>query len=82
MTVQIEPLRVVQMVEDYVRGQLDSAEQHTNRSPLDESGIWSLHDLAALVYAEGFESGVRASDERWRHTLRRTEEACRTTPSG
>lgn len=52
--VRILTAEVVQMVEEYVYKELSDAEKYENRSPLDESGIWSLHALAAEIYAAAF----------------------------
>lgn len=64
MASRIEPASVVQMVEEYAYKELSDAEKYDNREPLDESGIYSLHMLAAQVYAAGFEDGERAATQR------------------
>jgi len=38
--------------------------KYTNRTPLDESGVWSLHQLAAEIYAAGFDEGSRTAERR------------------
>ncbi|MCX2931358.1 hypothetical protein ORI20_13825 [Mycobacterium sp. CVI_P3] len=58
------PGEIVDLVDEYVRKQLDDAKQYDNRSPLDESGIFSLHRLASEIYAAGFEAGVRVEGAR------------------
>lgn len=70
----IEPTEVIQLVEHYVDRELRDAEQYTNRTPLDESGVWSLHQLARDVYARGVQDGVRQEGERARRDrVRETE---------
>ena len=63
---RIEPPDVVMAVEQYVSRELSDAEKYENRTPLDESGIWSLHALAARIYAMGWEGGERSTDEKTR----------------
>lgn len=64
---RIEPSEVVRAVEAYVGKELSDARQYSNREPLDESGIWSLHRLAAEVYAMGYAAGEMAESERGRY---------------
>ena len=77
-----EPAHVVAMVEDYVRTELHDAEQYTNRAPLDESGIWSLHAMAAEIYAAGWRDGERAAEERERQIRSRERDAARKAAEG
>lgn len=65
------PQHVVQAVEEYVDSELSDAEKYDNSTPLDESGIWSLHRLAARVYAIGFDAGERIEAERSRARAQR-----------
>lgn len=65
------PGHVVSAVEEYVDSELSDAEKYTNSTPLDESGIWSLHRLAARIYAMGFDAGERIEAERGRAQHRR-----------
>ena len=60
------PEKVVQDVEQYIYDELASASKYANRTPLDESGIWSLHRLAARIYQLGFDAGERIEAERGR----------------
>ena len=60
----IEPTDICQMVETYVYKELDDARKFDNSEPLDESGIWSLHQLARRIYARGVEDGVRQEQTR------------------
>lgn len=62
--IQIETPAVVQLIEEYIRCELRDATQFTNRTPLDESGIYDLHRVAARVYAAGWRDGERAAMER------------------
>lgn len=71
---RILPAQLVQAVEMWVDRELDAAEKYDNREPLDESGIFSLHRLAAEVYAAGFEDGDRAATERHHGERRRARE--------
>lgn len=72
---RIEPQDIIQMVESYVGKELNDAEKYTNREPFDDSGVWSLHALAAKIYARGFEDGERAERERNNGQRRREREA-------
>lgn len=69
------PATVVQQVEEYVYKELSDAEKYDNSSPLDESGIWSLHRLAARIYAAGFDAGERVEAERSRAAANRRRDA-------
>jgi hypothetical protein len=61
---RIEPPEVVQLVESYAEKELADARKYENSTPLDESGIWSLHRLAAAIYALGYEAGERTEAAR------------------
>lgn len=61
---RIEPPQVVQAVESYVSKALHDARAFSNSTPLDESGIWSLHTLAAEIYALGWRDGEDAEARR------------------
>ena len=60
----VEPEEVAELVEQYVATELGNAAKFDNCTPLDESGIYSLHRLAAELYAIGHEAGERVSDAR------------------
>ncbi|HET7690014.1 MAG TPA: hypothetical protein VFK41_06535 [Nocardioidaceae bacterium] len=79
---RIEPSSVVAAVESYVHSELTDAQQYSNRNPLDASGIWSLHALAAEIYALGWKDGEQATDEKARRERQRERDAhtCPTTP--
>lgn len=62
----VVPREVVEAVEWYVGKALASAREYENSSPLDESGVWDLHRLAAKIYAAGFDDGDRVAEVRAR----------------
>lgn len=53
----VEPLHVAQDVESYVDGEYRDAAKYSNRDLLDDSGVYSLHELAARIYQRGFNDG-------------------------
>ena len=67
----VEPKAIVDLVEGFVNDEHDDDRKYTNRTPLDSSGVWSLHQLAAEIYAKGFEEGVRTEEARQRGTRER-----------
>ncbi|MFD6400714.1 hypothetical protein [Nocardia sp. NPDC060249] len=70
---QIEPIEVVCHVEQYVEYELRDVKQFSNRALLDESGVWSLHRLAAEIYAMGYRAGDQAAAERGRKARSREQ---------
>lgn len=60
----IEPPPVIDLVERYVDRELRDVEQYSNRTPLDSSGVWSLHQLARDVYALGVGDGIAQEARR------------------
>jgi hypothetical protein len=54
------PSRVIELVNQYVHRERSDAERFTNREPFDNSGVWSLHELARSIYAAGWSDGYRA----------------------
>lgn len=62
----VEPKAIVDLVEGFVNDELRDDRKYTNRTPLDESGVWSLHQLAAEIYADGVAEGVRTEEARQR----------------
>lgn len=62
---------VVQLVEEYVRSELSDYGKYTNRTAFDDSGVFSLHRVAAQIYAHGFNDGERIAMEKARHEARR-----------
>ena len=72
---RIEPAPVVQAVEEYVSQELHDAEAYSNRTPLDDSGVFALHALAAEVYAQGWRDGELAEAEKARRARQRERDA-------
>lgn len=64
MTYPIEPAEVVQMVDRYVEKAHRDAEQASNVELLDEGQAFSLHMLAAEVYALAWDHATRAAESR------------------
>lgn len=69
------PQTVVHAVEEYVYKELSDKQKYENREPLDESGIWSLHRLAARIYAMGFDAGGAIEADRGRAERQRARDA-------
>lgn len=65
----VEPLAIAQEVERYVDGEFRDAENYSNRDLLDESGVYSLHSLAARIYQRGFNDGRAV--EGWKRNEQR-----------
>ena len=65
----VEPFAITQLVDMFVDEELRDAAKYSNRSPLDDSGVYALHDLAARIYAIGFNEGC--ASEGWRQNSRR-----------
>lgn len=61
----IETAETARMVEEYVRTELRDAAKYTNRQPLDQGGIYSLHSLAAKIYQAGFNDGRMTEATVW-----------------
>jgi hypothetical protein len=70
----ILPCEQVADVDRWVDSELSDAAKYDNRAPLDDSGVWSLHRLAAKMYAAGWDAGERAATER-ENAARRRERA-------
>ncbi len=62
----ILPVALIREVEAYVTDQHDLARKYDNTEVLDSSGVYSLHVLAARIYAAGWDDGERAADEKTR----------------
>lgn len=71
---RILPSALIEAVDRYVERELADAAKYENRQPLDESGIWALHTLAAKVYAVGWADGEAAEGERARNARSRVRE--------
>jgi hypothetical protein len=68
----IEPREVIDLVERYVSAELRAAKDYENRTPLDSSGVWSLHQLARDIYEQGVKDGI--TQEQMRDTRARQRE--------
>lgn len=71
----VEPQDVARLVEGYAATQLDEARKYQNREPLDDSGVGSLHRLAADIYALGYEEGLRTAYTRHQGSRDRERDA-------
>lgn len=69
----IEPMPVVELVDNYVRRALHDADRYDNSELLDESGVFSLHRVAAEIYALGFRDGEDAESRRNDHERMRAD---------
>jgi hypothetical protein len=61
VSVTPSPADVADMVNQYIYGELSDTEKYDNREPLDDSGRYALHRLAADIYARGFDDGHRVA---------------------
>lgn len=68
------PVEISNLVNQYVESELADAAKYSNRSPLDESGVYSLHTLAREIYHEGWKDGLHYNAEQERGA-RRQEKA-------
>lgn len=75
MKPRIEPQPVIDLVEQYIDKELHDAEQYINRALFDDSGCWSLHRLAADIYAQGYADGEQAQGVRGRREALRQRES-------
>ena len=60
----VEPKAVADLVEAFINDEHEDARKYSNRTLLDSSSAWTLHQLAADIYAAGFEEGLRTSEAR------------------
>lgn len=60
----IEPPNVIHLVDHYIDQEVRDAERYENRTPLDDSGAWSLHQLARDIYALGVADGAEQARAR------------------
>lgn len=58
------PLAVVESVDRYIGDEIRDAAKFSNREVLDESGAYSLHGVAAEIYARGYQDGRMAERQR------------------
>lgn len=75
------PLEVTVLVESFVSSEHHDAAKFDNRSLLDQSGVWNLHDLAARIYALGFKDGRTAESVRESGVRQRERDAARAAAS-
>lgn len=69
------PAQAVQDVEMWVDGCLDRSAKYDNAELLDENDVFTLHRLAAALYARGWQDGAMAERERNNGTRRRARSA-------
>jgi len=72
---RIAPRDVIDDVDRWIGEEISQAERYDNRELLDSSGCWSLHALAALIYARGWTDGERAESARSESQRRRERDA-------
>ena len=70
----VEPKAVADIIEEFVDDEHRGAGKWANRSPLDESGVFTLHRLAADIYTAGFKEGERTEAVRERGRRQRKSE--------
>ena len=73
----VEPKAIAELVESFVNDEHEDARKYSNRTLLDESAVWTLHQLAADIYAAGFDAGSRTVEARERGTRQRKLDADR-----
>ncbi len=85
MSDPIETEATAELVEGFVSKTLSDAEKYSNSEPMDESNIFSLHVLAARIYADGYLDGQRVARRtesraynRRLNTIRATAKAATT----
>jgi hypothetical protein len=71
----VEPKAIADLVESFINDEHEDARKYSNRTLLDSSSAWTLHQLAADIYAAGFEEGLRTSEARERGTRQRKFDA-------
>jgi len=67
----VEPKAIAELVESFINDEHEDARKYSNRTLLDSLSAWTLHQLAADIYAAGFEEGMRTSEARERGTRQR-----------
>lgn len=75
------PVEVTLLVESFVNSEHRDAAKYDNRSLLDQSGVWNLHDLAARIYALGFKDGRTVESVRENGMRQRERDAARAAAS-
>lgn len=79
---RVVPPSVTQLIETYIDRQLEQAHRYDNRQPFDESGVFDLHRLAALIYVSGWSDGEQSQAERDRGQRRRERRAAELGADG
>lgn len=78
----VEPQAIANLIETFVNDEYEDDRKYENRTPLDESGVWTLHQLAAAIYALGFEEGLRTAERREQGRRSRKSDAAHAADSG
>ena len=73
----VEPKVIADLVESFISSEHEDARKYSNRTLLDSSSAWTLHQLAAEIYAVGFDEGLRTSEAREQGTRARRFDADR-----
>lgn len=73
----VEPKAIADLIESFINDEHEDARKYSNRTLLDSSSAWTLHQLAADIYAAGFEEGLRTSEVRERGARERKFDADR-----
>jgi|GEM_PF-7098063 len=60
------PAEISNLIDQFADTEHRNARKYSNSEPLDESGIYDLHQVAARIYATGFDDGRRVESERQR----------------
>lgn len=69
--IPIRPYEVVSAVDRYVDKAIKDAVKYENSALLDESGVYSLHLLAAEIFAMGYDQGYRTASAQQRGEVQR-----------
>ena len=73
------PIAVVEAVDRYIGDEFRDAAKFSNREVLDDSGAYSLHGVAAEVYARGYQDGRMAERQRANGERQRERDRARST---
>lgn len=71
------PIAVVEAVDSYIDDEFRDAAKFSNRELLDDSGAYSLHGIAAEIYARGYQDGRMAERQRANGERRRERDRAR-----
>lgn len=74
----VEPKEIAALIEAFVSDEHASVRKYENRELLDESSVWTLHQLAADIYEAGFDEGTRTHEARERGRRQRKADRDRT----